>query len=136
MQGNQTPKNSKATAIALVAIIVISFGLFFYYFQKDASDDPDSLLETTNSDESNEARAASDRIVKILNQVSALQIDDKIFKTAVYKSLVDYSVQIPEQNVGRVNPFAPVSGIVTSAPAVVTPTVVTPAVAPAQAKKK
>lgn len=132
MQGNQTPKNSKATAIALVVIIVISFGLFFYYYQKDSTEDPTSSLETTDSAESNEARAASDRIVKILNQVSALQIDDTIFKTTVYKSLVDYSVQIPEQNVGRENPFAPVNGIITSAPVIVTPAVA----APAPVKKK
>lgn len=99
--------------IILIVIIFISIMLFFYFKGKPSSDSISSL-ETSGDSESNEAKAASDRVVKLLNQISSLEINDSIFKTSVYKSLVDYTVAIPEQNIGRPNPFAPIPGVTES----------------------
>ena len=48
------------------------------------------------------------RVLSLLNQINSLKIDTSIFNSLVYRSLVDYSITIPEQNVGRPNPFAPI----------------------------
>ncbi len=93
----------------LIVIVVVSIGLFFYFRGKPNNDSLSSLEESGTS-ESNEAVEASNRVVKLLNQISSLEINDSIFKTAAYKSLIDYTVAIPEQNIGRVNPFAPIGG--------------------------
>lgn len=97
---------SKGTFIALILIVVVSLGLFFYF--KGSPVDSTSSLTTSDSFESADAQAAADRVLSLLNQISSLRIDDSIFKSAVYQSLVDYTIAIPEQNVGRVDPFAPV----------------------------
>lgn len=108
MQQNQT-QNSKGTTIILIIIVLLSIMLFFYFKGKPNADSVSSL-EETGTTESNDALAASNRIVALLNQISSLEINDSIFKTPVYKSLVDYTVAIPEQNIGRPNPFAPIGG--------------------------
>lgn len=108
MQQNQS-QNSKGTIIILIVILLVSIGLFFY-FKGKPSDSSISSLEESGTAESNDALAASNRVVSLLNQISSLEINDSIFKTPVYKSLVDYTVAIPEQNIGRPNPFAPIGG--------------------------
>ena len=104
MQNQKT--TSKGKLIAIIIIVIVSLGLFFYFKGKP---DVESLssLEFLNSPESGEAKAASDRVVKLLNEINSLKIDDSIFESAVYKSLIDYTVAIPEQNIGKSNPFAP-----------------------------
>ncbi len=104
MQGQKS--TSKGTFIGIIAVVLISMALFFY-FKGKPDENSISSLETLSSLESGEAKIASDRIVKLLNETSALRIDESIFKSAVYKSLIDYTVAIPEQNIGKVNPFAP-----------------------------
>lgn len=102
---------SVGTFIALALILIVAISLYFYY-KGTPTDSLISSLETGTSPESVEAQAQGARILLLLNQIKALKIDDSIFKSAVYKSLVDYTVTIPEQNVGRANPFAPTSGFV------------------------
>ena len=111
---NTQQKNpTKITFIALAIIIVAALGIYFYY--QGTPSDSTSSLETSftgSSAESADAQLASDRIVSLLNQVSNLKIDKTLFDSAVYNSLVDYTITIPEENVGRANPFAPVGGYV------------------------
>jgi len=45
--------------------------------------------------------------VNILNQVNIKENADKLFGSTAFQSLVDYSRPIPEEPVGRSNPFAP-----------------------------
>ena len=97
---------SKGTFIALILIVVVALGLFFYF--KGSPKDSGSSLITSGSLESADAQAAADRVLSLLNQISSLRIDDSIFKSAAYLSLKDYTIAVPEQNVGRVNPFAPI----------------------------
>ncbi len=104
MQKN-TP--SKGTFVALIIIVVVALGLYFY-FQGNPSTDATSSLDTPASPESVQAQEDGARVLSLLNEIKSLQIDDSIFRSAVYKSLVDYSIQIPEQSVGRSNPFAPI----------------------------
>lgn len=105
---NMQQKSSKGTFIAVIIIILITIGLYFYY--KGEPVDYSSSLEVSGTEESTEAQIASGRVLSLLNQISSLEINDSIFKSAVYNSLVDYTIEVPSQPVGRVNPFAPISG--------------------------
>jgi hypothetical protein len=116
----QQKSPSKGTFIALIIIVIVSLLLYFYY-KGAPSDSSTSSIETVGTPESSDAQAASARVIALLNQISSLKIDPAIFNSAVYKSLVDYSITIPEQPVGRVNPFAPTAGSVVSSPAIKLP---------------
>ncbi|HEY9583932.1 MAG TPA: hypothetical protein VJI66_03160 [Candidatus Paceibacterota bacterium] len=105
MQQNK-PK-SKGTAIALIVIIIIALFLYFYY--KGSPDtDTASSLESSNIEGLEDAQVIGSRVLILLNQINALKIDASVFNSAIYESLVDYTIAIPEQPVGRPNPFAPV----------------------------
>lgn len=97
--------SSKKTLIAFMTVVVIGALMFFY--TKGSPTDNESSLESSRSPESLATDAIGSKALVLLNQVSSLKIDASIFNSQVYQSLVDYSVQIPTQNVGRPNPFSP-----------------------------
>ncbi len=104
----QQQSPSKGTFIALILIVLVSLGIYFYY--KGTPTDTGSSLTTSSTVASVGAQAAATRVLMLLNTINSLKIDGEIFKSPVYNSLVDYTITIPEQNVGRPNPFAPIGG--------------------------
>lgn len=98
--------SSKKTFILIILLLIVGAGVYFY-FQGNPSDSASSLTQTA-SPESADASAVGSRVLSLLNQINSLKIDTSIFNSLVYRSLVDYSITIPEQNVGRPNPFAPI----------------------------
>jgi hypothetical protein len=105
----QNQPSSKKTYIALIVIVVLAAGAYFY-FQGNPSNSAISSLESVISPASSDAREVGNRVLILLNQINALNIDETIFESPAYKSLVDYTITVPEQNVGRPNPFAPIAG--------------------------
>jgi len=100
--------------LLIIGIIIVIAAIVFFYFSGSPTRETDSLLaEQTNV----EVEVASARVLGLLNQVQSLKIDQALFQSAVYRSLRDYSVAIPEQNVGRPNPFAPLPGLQRATPA-------------------
>ena len=55
----------------------------------------------------NETPNISRELIITLSNLSIIRLDDSIFTDPVFLSLSDFGVQIPLQNVGRRNPFAP-----------------------------
>lgn len=102
-------ESSKATYILLAIIAVVTLGLFFY-FQGTPNDDATSSLTSVGTDGSANAQEVGARVINILNQINSLKIDGEIFSDPAYMTLVDYTITVPEQNVGRPNPFAPLPG--------------------------
>lgn len=49
----------------------------------------------------------SRELVITLSNLNTIRLDNSIFTDPVFLSLSDFGVQIPLQNVGRRNPFAP-----------------------------
>ncbi len=86
----------------LVVVALVGLGYFYY----SGSSTPAS---TTLIAESDEGAAAAAQVLSLLNQIQVLKIDTAIFSDPGYKTLRDYSVAIPPVNVGRPNPFAPIS---------------------------
>lgn len=101
--------SSKKTIIAFIVILLLS-GLWYFYSIGSPSDSSISSLETTSPTGSMETSVVGSRALSLLSEVNSLKIDPDFFKGAVYKSLLDYSIEVPPQNVGRVNPFQPFPG--------------------------
>lgn len=98
-------KNSKKTLIITIIAVVVLAIVYFYFSGGAVTPDATSTLQSQS------ATVAGTRVFSLLNQIKSLHIDTTIFDRAEYKTLVDYSVDIPELPVGRPNPFAPIPGV-------------------------
>lgn len=98
-------KNNSKNSWIIIAIIIIVAFCVYYFFLYQPSSQTNTLLEEQTTD--NQVGA---EVLSLLNQIQALHIDSSFFQSAAYQSLVDYTVPIPIQNVGRNNPFAPIPG--------------------------
>jgi hypothetical protein len=94
---------NKNTIIIIIGLIVVALG---YFFMKGGSTVDDSAL--LQGDVSVMSDNSGAQVLALLNQINAIEIDPSIFNSAVYRTLRDFSVPIPPQNVGRPNPFEPV----------------------------
>jgi hypothetical protein len=99
-------KKSSLKPILIVIGVIIAAALAYFYFSGDPVDTTTSL-ETEFVDV---GTSEGLEILILLNQISALRFDNVLFNSPVYKSLVDHTVVVREQNVGRPNPFAPAFG--------------------------
>lgn len=87
--------------IAVIALILISIG-GFYYLSRDEQDDGALLI-------SESAGNSVDReLLATLLELKSLKFNDALFESNTFRSLKDFSRQIPDEPVGRPNPFAPV----------------------------
>lgn len=94
--------NSKAPIIITILIILVGAGIYFYL----NSTPVDSETALISSDPgATEASVAGSKVLVLLNQISSLKIDTALFKSPVYNSLVDHTVPIYEQDIGKPNPF-------------------------------
>lgn len=88
----------------ILAAVIICFALGFFFFQGSSA--PDGMLVP----EAATVPVSAD-VLSLLNQIQSLRIDTSLFKNPAYQTLRDYTVPIPELNVGRTNPFAPLPGM-------------------------
>lgn len=101
----QQKHSQKTIIVAIVAVVVLA--IVYFYFSGDPVPSEGSLQVQSAS----QADVVGTRVLNLLSQINSLHIDTSIFKGAVFNSLVDYTVSIPEVPVGRPNPFAPLSGV-------------------------
>ena len=86
------------TGVVVVAVLV------YFYVTGGSTSSSSVVIPTPGS-----ATIGAD-VFQILNQIQTLHIDNSLFQDSAWKSLRDNTVQIPSQNVGRANPFAPLPG--------------------------
>lgn len=98
---NQNPSSKKSIIIIIVCVVLA--GLAYFYFAGTPKDD--GSFVTTDANASSEAAIAGAQILSLLNQINSLKIDPALFKSPVYSSLVDHTVPIYPQNIGKKNPF-------------------------------
>lgn len=103
---NQSSKNSW---LIITVIIVLSITVYYLFFAGSAPAS-NSLLQAQP-----EGELVGAQVLSLLNQIQSLRIDSTFFQSPAYQSLVDYTVPIPAENVGRANPFAPIPGFVVPA---------------------
>jgi hypothetical protein len=85
--------------ILVIALAVVGLWAYMTYFTGDGSD----ASLTTNQTSS----PLSSDVLVTLSNLHTIKLDTTIFDDPLFRSLGDFSVAIPEQPVGRRNPFAP-----------------------------
>lgn len=105
----QKTSSSTKTIIIFVAILLIGV-LMYFYTLGNANDSAISSLEQTGSSGNVDVDIIGARVLSLLKEINQLKIDKSIFEDPLYKSLLDHTVPIPPQNIGRANPFEPFSG--------------------------
>jgi RsiW-degrading membrane proteinase PrsW (M82 family) len=103
---NTKPSSNKNTVIIGIILVVILAGAWYFYSKGSSSPSTSQLVSTTPGGTATANVGAN--VLTILNSVSSINIDTSFFSTPAYQSLVDYSITVPPQEVGRQNPFAPV----------------------------
>ena len=96
----------KKSTIIVISVLIVAVIAYFYY---QGSKAPAS--QTLQSQPDLAAQAVGSQVLALLNQIQSLRIDTSIFKDPAYRTLRDYSVEIPAVPVGRSNPFAPLPGV-------------------------
>jgi len=101
-----TTKPSKMPYVILAIIVAIA-ALIYFYLTGNTTSESQTLQELSTA---NQVEGA--QVLSLLNEISSLKIDNSFFNNPSYKTLRDYSVQIPALSVGRPNPFSSVPGLV------------------------
>lgn len=89
--------------LIVVAALVVFGGLYWYYF---AGSSIEPSLTASGPDTAVEARFTS-----ILGQLQPISFDTSIFSDARFAGLVDLATPITPEGSGRIDPFAPISGV-------------------------
>lgn len=92
-------------------VIVVLLFLLVYFYMSGSSTPTGTLIAGSPYG------AVGSSELALLNQVRSLKIDTTLFNDPAFRSLVDYSVEITPENVGRPNPFAPLPGMPSPTPA-------------------
>lgn len=87
--------------IAIIALILLSAGGFYYISRTDQ--DSEDLLVSESVE-----NGVDRELLATLLELKSLKFDRALFESNVFKSLKDFSRQIPDEPAGRPNPFAPV----------------------------
>ncbi len=104
-----TTSGSSSKLFIGIGIVLVLAALGYFMFKKPVEPEG-GLLQEQKVALSTQANADSARILSLLKQIEKIEIDTTIFESAAYKSLWDFTVEIPERAVGRANPFAPLPG--------------------------
>jgi len=88
--------------IILFAIVILGFFIYSTFFSDSEIDN--SLLEISGPQN---VDILGEEIIRALNRIQSLTLDDKILRDPVLNSLKDLSEPIRPEPVGRQNPFEP-----------------------------
>lgn len=92
------------TTILIVATLVVAAGAYWYFFTGTGNQPPlSTTLATSNS--------AQMQFQTLLSQLQTISFNTSIFKDSRFMALVDLTTPIQPETLGRLDPFAPVSGI-------------------------
>jgi ABC-type cobalt transport system substrate-binding protein len=105
-------QGSKKNIIIIIVIVLLAVIVYFYFKGGEQPAGSDNLVQAVDP----EFSQRSEKLLALLAQVQGIKIDSQFFKSPMYQSFVDHSVQIPEQEVGRDDPFAPIPGLIISKP--------------------
>lgn len=89
----------------LLGALIVAIGASFYYFVL-AGDTTPLLTETDSSSES----LVTQELLVTLSNLRSIELSNAIFVDPVFMSLTDFGVVIPQEPIGRRNPFAPYAG--------------------------
>ena len=123
----------------IVGILLVVGAVIYYFYQAGSPPvSPDSSL-TATSGSFNTLGGGSQvgaEVLALLATIRGLNIDTGFFQSSIYQSLTDFSVVIPIEPVGKVNPFVPLGGpTLSNAPSIPAVPTVPPAATTTAASK-
>lgn len=89
-------------ALTLVGLIIIGVLGYYLFVVNDGSN-----LSVSDRERLNDAQLASDQFLKELKELQGLELSDRIFADAGFRSFVDFTKPVRPLPVGREDPFAP-----------------------------
>lgn len=99
---------SSNTKSVIVFIVILLIGVLIYFYTLGSPNDSMiNSIDQTAAIGDEQTQIAAARILALLNEMSVLKIDKAVFSDPLYSRLLDHTVAIPPQNIGRANPFAP-----------------------------
>lgn len=90
-----------------VIVVVLCGLLYFMYFSGGSAPALSSSSQTS---------PISQDLLAALQNLHTITLDNSIFSDQVFTSLTDFGVTIPPENVGRRNPFIPLTGLTPQTP--------------------
>jgi len=106
-------KSSMKSWIMIAGIILVALVAYYFFFANAPLSTDAGTLQAQSG-----GNVVGAQVLTLLNQIQSLRINTTLFKSAAFQSLQDYSVQVPPQNIGRPNPFAPLPGVKSPFPTV------------------
>jgi hypothetical protein len=97
-------KNILITSILSTIIIVTVVGAFYFSTVSAQS----GLVTTTENVGGASSDVVAQKLVSKINILRSVTLKGDMFKSPSFISLVDWSKPLPDQEVGRNNPFAPI----------------------------
>lgn len=92
------------TVIIIIVVLAVAFVIYSFFVKGDEGDD----LLVSNTAQT-PASVVSNEIISALNQIESLRLSQEIFSDPVYLNLKDRSQVIPEEPIGKRNPFDPIN---------------------------
>ena len=84
--------------LAAIAVFLLFIFLYNTFLKSDTVPaDPSVSVSTLGAD-----------LIALSERLEGVRLNQELFSTDIYRSLVDFSIEIPDQPKGRVNPFAAV----------------------------
>jgi len=94
----------KQNKILIISLIVVA--IFFVWFSMSGKGQSGKLL--TSQSASTISNKKDREVLQSLEDTKAIQLNNALFKTVAFKSLVDFGQNIIPEPIGRINPFSPV----------------------------
>ena len=96
-------KNKIAVGVATVFLLIFAYYIFF---SGSGTPSTDTSLVSSVSESPADALVGG-QILTVLSQLKSMQMDTTFFTKPNFVNLIDYSVELAPQPVGRTNPFSP-----------------------------
>lgn len=103
---------SKSTILILVVLLIVA-GLFYMFVIKPKQNEPQAtgLVSTTTGrnqvPSGAPANTTGSQVVEILRNLTAIKLDDSVFRNPAFDQLSSMTVTVPDAvNPGRRNPFS------------------------------
>jgi flagellar capping protein FliD len=94
------------TSIGMGVLLLVAIYVYMTYFTNPSS-------PTLTSSDTNGV-ALSQNLLITLQNLHTIKLDNSIFSDPAFQSLNDFGVIIPQEAIGRRNPFEPLAGTVSS----------------------
>jgi hypothetical protein len=96
------PTNKRMTILIAILVVLVGFFVYRYYSERD-TDAPVSVAPV-----SAEQSAIGKELLNTLFKLKSVKLDSEFFSDGAFASLKDFSKTLPQEAVGRRNPFAPI----------------------------